>query len=79
MHEKEKKGIKYTEGMPPRVWVSIEKKVQVRDYEPIGISAGYSRDLEENEKVQDAFKDCFKKVKSALIPEIKNLILLKNK
>lgn len=73
------KRVKEKEGYLPRVWVSVEKKIQIQDYEPISIQAGISIDVEENETIQEVYDKCFKEIKKTLIPQVKQLYKIKNK
>lgn len=73
------KRVKEKEGYLPRVWVSVEKKIQIQNYEPISLQAGLSIDVEENETIQEVYDKCFKEIKKALIPQVKQLYKIKNK
>ena len=66
-------------GLPTRVWVSVERKLQISNYEPISVTVGLSTDVEENQTIQEAYDKCFYEIKKALIPQIKQLQKLKNR
>lgn len=76
---KVKKNVIQKEGYLPRVWVSVEKKIQIQEYEPISLQVGLSIDVEKDETIQEVFDKCFYEVKKAIIPQVKQLYKIKNK
>lgn len=48
---------------PDRVWMSIERRYKVVDYESLMINVGASVSLEPNESISDGTKRVFKEVR----------------
>lgn len=74
-----RKGVELKQGLYPRVWVTLEQKIQVKDYEPVSIQAGMAKDVGDDETIQQAFSLAFSEVKKAITPEVRKVIDAKNK
>jgi hypothetical protein len=72
--EKEKEKKYKMEITDRRVWLSIEKTVQLRQYEPIKITAGMSGDIPDNKKAKIFYKEMFEQLKKQIDTDLTNLI-----
>ena len=63
----------------PRVWVTLEQKIQIKDYEPVSVQAGMAIDVEEGQSIQEAFRNAFTETKKAIKPEIDKINVVKQR
>jgi len=74
-----KQGVIQRSGFLPRVWVTLEQTIQLKDYEPVKIAGGMAMDVEDGKTVQETFAFAFASTKKAIAPEIIKVREIRNK